>query len=164
MNYPQDIFDVTKVISQKDYPLIEIGQMVLDENPTNNFEDIEELAFSPANLVPGIEASPDKLLQGRLFGYKDAERYRLGANYEQLPINRPKVPVHNYERDGVMAQNQETGVNYEPNSQDGPLKSQQLRFIVINSLVQLATSLPIPIITQQLANFIGYYPLMNKPV
>lgn len=120
MNYPQDIFDVTKVISQKDYPLIEIGQMVLDENPTNNFEDIEELAFSPANLVPGIEASPDKLLQGRLFGYKDAERYRLGANYEQLPINRPKVPVHNYERDGVMAQNQETGVNYEPNSQDGP--------------------------------------------
>ncbi|CAM2840035.1 catalase [Latilactobacillus sakei] len=120
LNYPQDIFDVTKVISQKDYPLIEIGQMVLDENPTNNFEDIEELAFSPANLVPGIEASPDKLLQGRLFGYKDAERYRLGANYEQLPINRPKVPVHNYERDGVMAQNQETGVNYEPNSQDGP--------------------------------------------
>ncbi|WP_436667921.1 catalase [Latilactobacillus sakei] len=120
LNYPQDIFDVTKVISQKDYPLIEIGQMVLDENPTNNFEDIEELAFSPANLVPGIEASPDKLLQGRLFGYKDAERYRLGANYEQLPINRPKVPVHNYERDGAMAQNQETGVNYEPNSQDGP--------------------------------------------
>lgn len=120
LNYPQDIFDVTKVISQKDYPLIEIGQMVLDENPTNNFEDIEELAFSPANLVPGIEASSDKLLQGRLFGYKDAERYRLGANYEQLPINRPKVPVHNYERDGVMAQNQETGVNYEPNSQDGP--------------------------------------------
>lgn len=120
LNYPQDIFDVTKVISQKDYPLIEIGQMVLDENPTNNFEDIEELAFSPANLVPGIEASSDKLLQGRLFGYKDAERYRLGANYEQLPINRPKVPVHNYERDGAMAQNQETGVNYEPNSQDGP--------------------------------------------
>lgn len=120
LNYPQDIFDVTKVISQKDYPLIEIGQMVLDENPTNNFEDIEELAFSPANLVPGIEASPDKLLQGRLFGYKDAERYRLGANYEQLPVNRPKVPVHNYERDGIMAQNQETGVNYEPNSEDGP--------------------------------------------
>lgn len=120
LNYPQDIFDVTKVISQKDYPLIEIGQMVLDENPTNNFEDIEELAFSPANLVPGIEASPDKLLQGRLFGYKDAERYRLGANYEQLPVNRPKVPVHNYERDGIMAKNQETGVNYEPNSEDGP--------------------------------------------
>lgn len=120
LNYPQDIFDVTKVISQKDYPLIEIGQMVLDENPTNNFEDIEELAFSPANLVPGIEASPDKLLQGRLFGYKDAERYRLGANYEKLPVNRPKVPVHNYECDGIMAQNQETGVNYEPNSEDGP--------------------------------------------
>lgn len=122
LNYPQDIFDVTKVISQKDYPLIEIGQMVLDENPTNNFEDIEELAFSPANLVPGIEASPDKLLQGRLFGYKDAERYRLGANYEQLPVNRPKVPVHNYERDGHMAQNQATGVNYEPNSDGGPIE------------------------------------------
>ena len=120
MKYKDDIFDVTKVISQKDYPLIEIGQMVLNENPTNNFEEIEELAFSPANLVPGIEASPDKLLQGRLFGYKDAERYRLGANYEQLPINRPQVPVHNYERDGMMAQHQTGSVNYEPNSQDGP--------------------------------------------
>lgn len=120
LNYKYDIFDVTKVISQKDYPLIEIGQMVLDENPTNNFEDIEELAFSPANLVLGIEASPDKLLQGRLFGYKDAERYRLGANYEQLPVNRPQVAVHNYARDGAMAQNQASGVNYEPNSSDGP--------------------------------------------
>lgn len=120
LDYPQDIFDVTKVISQKDYPLIEIGQMVLNENPKNNFEDIEELAFSPANFVPGIEASPDKLLQGRLFGYKDAARYRLGANYEQLATNRPKNEVHNYERDGLMAQNQNSDVNYEPNSLGGP--------------------------------------------
>lgn len=120
LDYSQDIFDVTKVISQKDYPLIEIGQMVLDENPKNNFEDIEELAFSPANFVPGIEASPDKLLQGRLFGYKDAARYRLGANYEQLATNRPKNEVHNYERDGLMAQNQNGDVNYEPNSLGGP--------------------------------------------
>lgn len=122
--YAQDIFDVTKVISQKDYPLIEIGQMVLNENPRNNFEDVEELAFSPANFVPGIEPSPDKLLQGRLFGYKDAARYRLGANYEQLTANRPKNNVHNYERDGAMAQNQ-LGVNYEPNSLDGPTENRQ---------------------------------------
>lgn len=156
LNYPQDIFDVTKVISQKDYPLIGIGQMVLDENPTNNFEDIEELAFSPANLVPGIEASPDKLLQGRLFGYKDAERYRLGANYEQLPVNRPKVPVHNYERDGIMAQNQETGVNYEPNSEDGPKEVPSAKIHGDQLSVKPVTIQPIPITIQQPISFTTY--------
>lgn len=121
LNYKWDIFDVTKVVSQKDYPLIKIGKFTLNENPDNYFQDVEESAFSPANFVPGIEASPDKLLQGRLFGYKDAERYRLGANYEQLPVNKPVVPVHNYARDGFMqTQNPDGNVNYEPNSENGP--------------------------------------------
>ncbi|WP_047999807.1 catalase [Lactiplantibacillus herbarum] len=120
LSYKWDIFDVTKVISHKDYPLIKVGKMTLNENPTNNFTDVEEVAMSPANLVPGIEASPDKLLQGRLFSYKDTQRYRLGANFEDLPVNRPVAPVHNYERDGYMKASQTADVNYEPNSLDGP--------------------------------------------
>ena len=100
---------------------------MLDTNPTNYFDDVEEAAFSPANFVPGIEPSPDKLLQGRLFGYKDAERYRLGANYEQLPINRPVNEVHNYERDGFMSQGQDGSVNYEPNSKGGPVEDNDAR-------------------------------------
>lgn len=121
LHYRWDIFDVTKVVSHHDYPLIKVGKLTLNENPTNNFTDIEEAAMSPANLVPGIEVSPDKLLQGRLFSYKDAQRYRLGANFEDLPVNKPVVPVHNYERDGFMkADNQGGEVNYEPNSRRGP--------------------------------------------
>lgn len=120
LNYKWDIFDVTKVISHKDYPLIKVGKLTLNENPTNNFTDIEEAAMSPANFVPGIEPSPDKLLQGRLFSYKDAQRYRLGANFEDLPVNKPVVPVHNYERDGYMKiNNQGAEVNYEPNALHG---------------------------------------------
>ncbi|MDD9148471.1 MULTISPECIES: catalase [unclassified Sporolactobacillus] len=122
LDYKYDIFDVTKVVSHKDYPLIEVGEFTLNQNPTNYFDEIEEAAFSPANFVPGIEASPDKLLQGRLFAYKDAERYRLGVNYEQLPVNRPLNEVHNYERDGFMAQGQDGSVNYEPNSHGGPVE------------------------------------------
>lgn len=120
LNYKYDIFDVTKTISHKDYPLQEIGEFTLNENPANYFDDVEEAAFSPANMVPGIEPSMDKLLQGRLFAYKDAERYRLGANYEKLPINRPKNEVHNYARDGFMSQGQNGDVNYEPNGENGP--------------------------------------------
>lgn len=120
LNYKYDIFDVTKVVSKKDYPLIKVGTMELNENPENNFDEVEELAFSPANLVPGIEASPDKLLQGRLFSYKDAQRYRLGANFEKIPVNRPLTEVHNYERDGAMSQYQDASGNYEPNGFDGP--------------------------------------------
>ena len=122
LDYKYDIFDVTKVVSHKDYPLQEVGVMTLNANPDNYFEDVEEIAFSPANLVPGIEPSLDKLLQGRLFAYKDAARYRLGANYEQLKANRPRHEVHNYARDGFMAQNQDGSVNYEPNSQGGPVE------------------------------------------
>lgn len=120
LNYKHDIFDVTKVVSQKDYPLMEVGQMFLNENPENYFEEMEELAFSPANLVPGIEPSADKVLQGRLFGYKDAARYRLGANYDQLKVNRPVNEVNNYHRDGFMSQGHDGSANYEPNSVNGP--------------------------------------------
>ncbi len=120
--YRYDPFDVTKVWSHQDYPLIEVGRMVLDRNPENYFAEVEQAAFSPGNFVPGVEASPDKMLQGRLFGYSDAHRYRIGANHEALPINRAKSPVNHYQRDGFMRfdGNGGSSVNYEPNSVDGP--------------------------------------------
>ncbi|WP_245796462.1 catalase KatA [Domibacillus antri] len=120
--YKWDPFDVTKVWSQKDYPLIEVGRMVLDRNPENYFAEVEQATFSPGTLVPGIEPSPDKMLQGRLFAYSDAARYRVGANHQHLPINRPKVEVNNYQRDGQMRFDGNGGgsVYYEPNSFDGP--------------------------------------------
>ena len=103
IKYRFNIFDVTKVISQKDYPLIPIGEMVLNKNPLNYFADTEQSAFSPGHLVPGMEPSPDKMLQGRLFSYPDTHRHRLGANYEQIPINCPyRANVHNGQRDGPM--------------------------------------------------------------
>ena len=120
--YRFDPFDVTKVWRYQDYPLIPIGRLVLDRNPENFYADIEQAAFSPSNLVPGIEPSPDKLLQGRMFSYPDAHRYRLGANFAQLPVNQPKVPVNNYQRDGAMRVDGNGGgkPNYEPNSYGGP--------------------------------------------
>ncbi|GAA5416440.1 vegetative catalase [Paraliobacillus ryukyuensis] len=128
-HYRYDPFDVTKVWSHQDYPLIEVGRMVLDRNPENYFEEVEQAAFSPAHFVPGIEASPDKMLQGRLFSYSDAHRYRIGANHEALPINRAKSGVHNYQRDGQMRFDGNGGgsVNYEPNSYDGPKESAEGR-------------------------------------
>lgn len=121
-SYHYDPFDVTKVWSHEDYPLIEVGRMVLDRNPENYFAEVEQAAFSPAHFVPGIEASPDKMLQGRLFSYSDAHRYRIGANHEGLPINRAKSSVDNYQRDGQMRFDGNGGraVNYEPNSYGGP--------------------------------------------
>lgn len=123
--YHFDPFDVTKVWSQKDYPLIEVGRMVLDRNPENYFAEVEQATFSPGSFVPGIEASPDKMLQGRLFAYADAHRYRVGPNHNQLPINRPQCPVHNHQRDGAMAYGDNGGasVYYEPNSFGGPKES-----------------------------------------
>ncbi|PKG23543.1 catalase KatA [Niallia nealsonii] len=123
--YKFDPFDVTKVWSQKDYPLIEVGRMVLDRNPENYFAEVEQATFSPGTLVPGIEVSPDKMLQGRLFAYSDAHRYRVGANHNALPINRPKCPVHNNQRDGQMRFDGNGGgsVYYEPNSFGGPTES-----------------------------------------
>lgn len=118
--YRYDPFDVTKVWRYQDYPLIPIGRLVLDRNPENFHVDMEQAAFSPSHLIPGVEVSPDKLLQGRMFAYPDAHRYRLGTNFAQLPVNRPRIPVHNYQRDGAMRFDAGTGVNYEPNSYGGP--------------------------------------------
>jgi len=123
--YRFDPFDVTKVWSQKDYPLIEVGRMVLDRNPENYFAEVEQATFSPGTLVPGIDVSPDKMLQGRLFAYHDAHRYRVGANHQSLPINRPRTEVNNYQRDGQMRFDANGGgsVYYEPNSYGGPAES-----------------------------------------
>ncbi|ALX49134.1 catalase [Lentibacillus amyloliquefaciens] len=122
--YKWDIFDITKTVSKKDYPRIEVGKMVLNRNPENFFADVEQAALSPANLVPGIETSPDKMLQGRLFSYSDTQRYRLGVNHQQIPVNRPKAEVNHYQRDGYMAVNGNGGGKpvYEPNSIDGPVE------------------------------------------
>ncbi|WLD92789.1 catalase KatA [Alkalihalobacillus sp. AL-G] len=125
--YRFDPFDVTKVWSQKDYPLIELGKMVLNKNPENYFAEVEQATFSPGSFVPGIEASPDKMLQGRLFAYSDAHRYRVGANHNALPINRPRNEANTYQRDGQMRFDGNSGdsVYYEPNSQSGPTESHQ---------------------------------------
>jgi len=121
--YRFDVFDVTKVWPHGDYPVREVGRMVLNRNPTNYFAEVEQAAFSPGNFVPGIAASPDKMLQGRLFAYHDAHRYRLGPNYHLLPVNRPKaVKAENYQRDGYMRVDSNGGSapNYYPNSFGGP--------------------------------------------
>ncbi|MDN4865272.1 catalase KatA [Priestia megaterium] len=125
--YRFDPFDVTKVWSQKDYPLIEVGRMVLDRNPENYFAEVEQATFSPGTLVPGIDVSPDKMLQGRLFAYSDAHRYRVGANHQALSINRPRNEVNNYQRDGQMRFDDNGGrsVYYEPNSFGGPTESHE---------------------------------------
>jgi catalase len=125
--YEWDPFDITKVWPHGDYPLIEVGKMVLDRNPENYFAEVEQSAFSPGHFVPGIEASPDKMLQGRLFAYSDAHRYRIGANHEKLPINAPKTPARNHQRDGAMAfdGNGGSSINYEPNSFDGVKESSE---------------------------------------
>ncbi|MCC3356991.1 catalase KatA [Bacillus sp. REN16] len=127
--YRFDPFDVTKVWSQKDYPLIEVGRMVLDRNPENYFAEVEQATFSPGTLVPGVDVSPDKMLQGRLFAYHDAARYRVGANHQALPINRARVDVNNYQRDGQMRFDHNGGnsVYYEPNSFSGPKEVQEAK-------------------------------------
>jgi catalase len=121
-------FDLTKVWSHEDYPLIEVGRMVLDRNADNYFAEVEQAAFDPGNFVSGIGPSPDKMLQGRLFAYGDAHRYRLGINHTRIPVNEAKgVPegATNYGRDGAMRFDDNGGrsKNYEPNSFDGPAQS-----------------------------------------
>jgi len=121
--YRFDPFDITKVWPHADFPLIQIGRMVLDRNPKNYFADVEQAAFSPGNFVPGIAASPDKMLQARIHSYHDAHLYRLGPNYQLLPVNAPKAaPMSNYQRDGYMRfdANGEGGPNYYPNTFGGP--------------------------------------------
>ena len=122
--YKWDPFDVTKVWPHRDYPLQELGTMVLNRNPENYFAEVEQATFSPGTMVPGVEPSPDKMLQGRLFAYSDAHRYRVGANHNLLPINRPKAEVNNYQRDGAMRFDDNGGgsVYYEPNSCGDRLK------------------------------------------
>jgi catalase len=123
--YRFDPFDVTKVWRYKDYPLIPIGRLVLDRNPQNFFAEIEQAAFSPSTFVPGIEPSPDKLLQGRLFSYPDTQRHRLGTNYAQIPVNCPysTKPANNYQRDGQMRTDGNGGSapNFSPNGRGGPI-------------------------------------------
>ncbi|XP_046913181.2 catalase isoform X2 [Dermatophagoides farinae] len=112
-------FDLTKIWPHKEYPLIEVGDLVLDRNPQNYFAEVEQMAFSPANMVPGVEPSPDRMLLGRLFSYTDTQRHRLGANFHQLPVNRPKCPVMNPTiRDGPYCYDDNCGgqPNYWPNS------------------------------------------------
>ncbi|WP_144956381.1 catalase [Pseudomonas oryzihabitans] len=111
-------FDVTKVWSQQDYPLQEVGVLELNRNPQNYFAEVEQASFAPSNVVPGVGLSPDRMLQGRVFAYADAQRYRVGTNYQQLPVNAPRCPYANNQRDGAMRFDGNGGSqpNYEPNS------------------------------------------------
>lgn len=115
---PYNPFDLTKVWFHADYPLIEVGVLELNRNPDNYFAEVELSAFNPANIMPGIGFSPDKMLQGRLFSYGDAQRYRLGVNHHLIPVNRPRCPVRSYHRDGAMRVDGNYGgtPGYEPNS------------------------------------------------
>jgi catalase len=121
--YRFDPFDVTKVWPHSDFPLMDVGRMVLDRNPKDYFAEVEQSAFSPGNFVPGIGPSPDKMLQGRLFSYPDTHRHRLGPNYQLLPVNAPRgCKAHNYQRDGAMRFDDNGGgaPNYWPNTFGGP--------------------------------------------
>jgi len=118
LNMPYNPYDLTKVWYHGEFPLIEVGYFELNRNPENFFAEIEQAAFNPASVVPGIGFSPDKMLQGRLFSYGDAQRYRLGVNHNQIPVNAPKCPFHSYHRDGQMRVDNNSGrtLSYEPNS------------------------------------------------
>jgi catalase len=114
-------FDLTKVWPHGDYPPITVGRLVLDRNPEHYFAEVEQAAFEPANMVPGIGPSPDRMLLGRLFSYPDTHRHRIGTNYQQLPINQPKAPVHSYNKDGAMRYRHDGDQPvYAPNSHGGP--------------------------------------------
>lgn len=123
--YRWNPFDLTKVWPHSDYPLIEVGVMELNRNPKNYFAEVEQSAFSPANVVPGISFSPCKMLQARIFSYGDAHRYRLGVNYERLPVNCPRATTvqNTYQRDGFMRFDDNVGPdpNHEPNSTGRPV-------------------------------------------
>jgi len=122
-------FDLTKVWPHGEYPLIDVGVFELNRNPVNYHAEVEQAAFNPVNVVPGMGYSPDKMLQARLISYPDAHRYRIGVNYEALPVNKPRCPVHTYNRDGAMRFDDNGGAapNYEPNSFGGP--KQEPRFV-----------------------------------
>lgn len=124
-------FDLTKVWPHGDFPVIPVGILELNRNPENYFSEIENAAFSPSNIVPGIDFSPDKMLQARIFSYADAHRYRLGTHYESLPINKPKCPMNNYNKDGQMRTFENDSGNpdayYEPNSFNGPVEDPSVK-------------------------------------
>jgi catalase len=126
--YRWNPFDLTKVWPHRDYPVIDVGILELNRNPENYFAEVEQSAFSPSNIVPGIGFSPDKMLQARIFSYADAHRYRIGTHYEMLPVNRPRAAVHTYHADGPMRFDAPKGTDafYEPNSFNGP--AQDARF------------------------------------
>lgn len=127
---PYNPFDLTKVWPHGDYPLIEVGEIELNRNPENYFQEVENAAYSPSNIVPGIGFSPDKVLQARIFSYADAHRYRLGTHYEALPVNRPRCPVHHYHKDGqmnFMPPSATPDAYYEPNSMGGPKQAPEFR-------------------------------------
>jgi catalase len=126
-SFPHNPFDLTKVWPHELAPLREIGKLTLNRNVDNYFAETEQAAFAPSNLVPGICASPDKMLQARLLAYQDAQRYRVGVNHNQLPVNAPRCPVHHYQRDGAMAgtaDNQGGGINFFPNDREDEPKPQ----------------------------------------
>ncbi|KAI8870529.1 catalase, partial [Ramicandelaber brevisporus] len=126
LKYRWNPLDVTKVWPHGDYPLQPVGKLVLNKNPENYFAEVEQAAFSPSHLVPGVDISNDRMLQGRLFSYPDTHRHRLGVNYHQIPINQPRnAKVSNHQRDGFMAVNGNSGSlpNYEPNSFGGPAQT-----------------------------------------
>ena len=126
---PYNPFDLTKVWPHGDYPCIDVGSLELNRNPENYFAEVEQSGFSPANVIPGVGHSPDKMLQFRIFSYADAHRYRLGINHDSLPVNRPQCPARVYHRDGTMRfdENGGGGVNYEPNSFGGPAEDDSYR-------------------------------------
>ncbi len=115
-------FDLTKIWPHGEFPLHDVGTMTLNRNPTNYFAEVEQAAYAPTNIVPGMSFSPDKMLQARILSYPDAHRHRMGVNYESLPVNKAKCPIHTYNRDGAMRfdDNGGAGPNYEPNSFGGP--------------------------------------------
>jgi catalase len=126
---PYHPFDITKIWPHKDYPLIDVGIVELNRNPENYFAEVEQAAFCPKDVPPGIGHSPDKMLQLRMTSYADAQRYRLGVNYQSLPVNKPRCQVDNYYKDGTMRFDGNGGgaVNYEPNSFDGPAEDPRFK-------------------------------------
>ncbi|WP_017539760.1 catalase [Nocardiopsis halophila] len=125
-DYRFNPFDLTKVWPHEDYPEITVGKFTLNRNPKNYFAEIEQAAFEPSNLVPGIAMSPDKMLQGRLFSYPDTHRYRIGPNYNQLPVNAPVSPVRSYNLDGPMTYQNQADPVYAPNTAGGPTEAPEL--------------------------------------
>jgi catalase len=125
---PYHPFDLTKVWPKADYPLIEVGVLELNRNPENYFAEVEQAAFNPAHVPPGISFSPDKMLQGRLFSYGDAQRYRVGVNHHLIPVNAPRCPVHSIHRDGLMRTDDNGGgeLHYTPNAEGNFSESPQV--------------------------------------